>query len=81
MNQERLDTMIAEFGSLQNIPWGTIYGQTMTLGTMTDEHVDNCIKYHQDLAMMAEVTPEYREFLEQANYIVFMQTKNKESRM
>lgn len=80
-NEERLASMVAEYGSLQDIPWGTMYGQIMTLGTMTDEHVDNCIKYHQGLAMMAEVTPELRPLLEQANFIVFMQTKNKESRM
>jgi hypothetical protein len=80
-NEERLAIMVDAFGSLQDIPWGTMYGQIMTLGTMTDEHVDNCIQYHQGLVMIAEVTPEYRPLLEEANFIVFMQTKNKESRM
>lgn len=52
----------------------------MTLGTMTDEHVENCIQYHKGVALMAEVTPSYNHLLEAANFIVFLQTKNKEMR-
>ena len=80
-NEDRLAGMVAKYGSLQDIPWGTMYGQTMTLGTMSDNHVDNCIQYHEGLLMMAKVTPNMEHLVESASYIVFMQTKNKESRM
>jgi len=77
---ERLDGMIKDAGSFEDIKWGTIYKQEMTLGTMTDEHVDNCIQYHEGLAMMAEVTPHLKPDLESCRFIVCLMKENKRRR-
>jgi hypothetical protein len=78
--QERLDKMIAVAGSFNDIKWTTMYEKHMTLGTMSDNHVENCIQYHKGVVLMAECTPSMYEHLEAASFIVFLMTKNKEMR-
>lgn len=78
--EKLLAEYIAAAGSFHDIPWGTIYGQQLTLGTMTDQHVENCIQYHKGLLMMAEVTPSMSHLIDQAAFIVFLQEKNREYR-
>jgi hypothetical protein len=78
--EKTLEQYIEAAGSFEDIPWGTMYGQKMTLGTMTDEHVHNCIQYHKGLLMMAEVTPGMSHLIEEASFIVFMQEKNRDRR-
>ena len=75
-----LQKQIESAGSFENIPWGTMYGQKLTLGTMTDEHVENCIQYHKGLLMMAEVTPGMQHLIDEAAFVVFLQEKNRDSR-
>ena len=79
--QERLDKMIEQHDGLENIPWESMYGQHMTLGTMTDKHLDNCIQYHTGFAMMAEVTPMFQHQGADCEFIVFMMKENKQLRL
>lgn len=79
-HQEMLDAEIAQHGRLEDCPWTSFISDKTTLGQMTDNHVHNCIQYHQGLAMMAEVTPGMENLLVAARYIVFKMQTLKESR-
>lgn len=45
-------------GNLNDIKWGTMRGQLLTLGTMSDDHLANSRYYHKHLAEVARVAPE-----------------------
>ena len=79
-HQTHLDMLIKHAGSLEDIKWGTLYDEKMTLGTMTDQHVDNCIQYHEGMVMMAEVTPHLLHQLDDCRFIVYMMKENKRQR-
>lgn len=42
----RLKSLIDHHGSFWDIPWGTMFGEKMTLRDMTDNHVENSINHH-----------------------------------
>jgi hypothetical protein len=81
-NRERLDQLIVTHESLANLPWTTIHGQKMTLGTMTDEHLDACIAYHQSIVDRINSGAIWggAAMLEVAEFIVFMMKENRKSR-
>ena len=80
-HEERLAEEIAVHGSLEMLPWGTLNGNRMRLGDMTDEHVENCILYHKGARMMweAEVDEGHTALLA-AKYIEYKMRRLKESR-
>lgn len=78
--EDRLNRMINAAGSFEDIPWHTMFGQQLTLGTMTDEHVENCIQYHRGVLLMAEVTPGMEGHIEAATFIVLLQQENRARR-
>jgi hypothetical protein len=82
-NQAQLDSMIETYGSLSDIPWTTMYDQSMTLGTMTDEHLDACIEHHQGLIKDLESGRPFGSLamLEACRFIVFMMLENRKSRL
>lgn len=73
-----LEEMCNEHGSFEEIPWVTMEGSKMTLGTMTDDHVENCIAYHQQIV---EDDVGMRKIIEACEYIVFMMKENRARRI
>lgn len=58
---ERLNKLLtAANGKLEDVKWGTMRGQLLTLGTMSDDHLANSRYYHKHLAEVARVAPEIR---------------------
>ncbi len=56
---ERLRKLLtAANGKLEDVKWGTMRGQLLTLGTMSDDHLANSRYYHKHLAEVARVAPE-----------------------
>lgn len=45
-HEERLEGLIKEHGTFENIVWGTMYGDMKTFGSMTDNHVENSRLHH-----------------------------------
>ena len=72
-----LAELIPDAGSFENIPWETMYGETLTLGVMTDEYVDNCIQYHKGMLEMAEVTLHMSHVIDCCKFIIYIQEMNK----
>lgn len=55
----QVDELIANAGgNFDDIKWGTMRGQTFTLGTMTNDHLANSRYYHKHMAEVARVAPE-----------------------
>lgn len=59
-------------GKLDDIRWGTMRGQLLTLGTMTDEHLANSRYYHKHLAEVARVAPEIHVDSEDCRFNQFL---------
>lgn len=59
-------------GVLDDVKWGTMRGQLLTLGTMTDEHLANSRHYHKHLAEVARVAPEVRVDYDECKFRQFL---------
>jgi hypothetical protein len=59
-------------GKLDDIRWGTMRGQLLTLGTMTDEHLANSRYYHKHLAEVARVAPDIHVDSEDCRFNQFL---------
>ena len=59
-------------GVLDDVKWGTMRGQQLTLGTMTDDHLANSRHYHKHLAEVARVAPEVRVEYDECKFRQFL---------
>lgn len=71
--EQRLAKLLAgSDGVLDDVKWGTMRGQLLTLGTMTDDHLANSRYYHKHLAEVARVSPEIRVESEECKFNQFL---------
>lgn len=81
-HSERLAVLIEQAnGVFDNIPWGTMRGQMLTLGTMADDYVANSLHYHKHLAEVARVAPEARINYQECKFCQFLMETVIESRV
>ena len=59
-------------GVLDDVKWGTMRGQLLTLGTMTDDHLANSRHYHKHLAEVARVAPEIHVEYDECKFRQFL---------
>jgi hypothetical protein len=70
---ERLNRLLEPVnGKLEDVKWGTMRGQLLTLGTMTDDHLANSRHYHKHLAEVARVAPEIRVEYDECKFSQFL---------
>ena len=63
--------LIQLHGSLPDIPWTTLDGREMTLGTMTDDHLDNAINHHEHIIGSSK----WVDLVERCEYTTFLLTQ------
>jgi len=78
--KENFDDYVGAHGPLQDLPWETLDGRKMTVGTMSDEHVQNCITHHQKIVNDNEPDDGYNPVLMSCRVIVMIMQEEQKRR-
>ncbi len=78
--KEQFDAYVGAHGPLQDLPWKTLDGREMTVGTMTDDHLRNCITHHQEIAAEVADNPLYDSLIMSCQVIVMIMQEEQKRR-